>query len=41
MVRRIIESTLRFPLIVAGTVFGLVLLGVPQLSDMAVDELPD
>ncbi len=41
MVRRIVGSTLRFPLIVAGIVFGLVLLGVPQLSDMAVDELPD
>ena len=41
MVRRIVETTLRFPVVVVGLILGLVALGVPQLRDMAVDELPD
>ena len=41
MVRRIVETTLRFPVVVVGLILGLVALGVPQLRAMAVDELPD
>jgi Cu/Ag efflux pump CusA len=41
MVRRIVEATLRFPVVVLGLILALVALGVPQVHDMAVDELPD
>jgi Cu/Ag efflux pump CusA len=39
MVRRVVETTLRFPAVV-GLIIGLLALGVPQLRDMAGDELP-
>jgi multidrug efflux pump subunit AcrB len=40
MVRRIVETTLRLPVVV-WLIIGLVALGAPQLHDLAVDELPD
>jgi multidrug efflux pump subunit AcrB len=40
MVCRIVETTLRLPVVV-WLIIGLVALGVPQLHDLTVDELPD
>ena len=41
MVRSIVGSSMKFPLLVAGLVLGLFAAGVTQLREMPVDALPD
>jgi Cu/Ag efflux pump CusA len=41
VIRKVVDSSLRFPVLVVGVVLGLFLAGYTQLRDMPVDALPD